>query len=465
MKTAPLERQQVIRMACELIEKWTGFTLRETTPHRISETFSRRAARLGYDDPRAYLEALRDLPPTAEEPQQLVNLITNGLTAFWRDEPQLSALRSILGHIHATLPTDTPVRVWCAGVSTGEEAYTVAMIADEESIPVDVLGTDVNTDFLDTARRRVYSNWSLRRLSAERQQTYLTPLDANNWKLDHPVFDSVRFDHHNLLQSPPTSGNNDGRWDIVLCRNVLIYFASASTTRALQHLANSLSENGYLMFGSSEQIHPERLGPDAPSLRPIRQGGGFLYRPGPTRTGRTIEPGQWYVDPPEELPRLSAPRSGLEETTSDVGDNSTVVDLLHTAVNHLNDGDLELAAACLEASLGYDPFRVESHCLMGITLQSLGATHQAQEAFQKALFLEPNHWFASHRTASFLENSGDINAARRAFRNTLESLGRPYDPLDTSHLLRSVVGAVQPLRHHAQRQSEDFLRTHGLQSD
>lgn len=464
MNASPFQRQKIITRACELLEGWTGFTLRETAPRRIAETFGRRSVELGYDDPMAYLDALSDLPPTADEPQRLVNLITNGLTAFWRDEPQLSALRSILGHLYATNPASAPLQIWCAGVSTGEEAYTVAMIADEESIPVRILGSDVNTDFLETARRGVYSNWSLRRLDAQRQQAYLRPLDANHWKINHPAFQNVRLVQHNLLKPAPRSLRSNGAWDIILCRNVLIYFSRSATITALRHMANSLSREGYLMFGSSEQIHADRLGPDAPQLRPIRQGGGFLYRPGISQTGQTIEPGRWYVDADGGDPSFfaSSPALGLEETTSDVGENSTVVDLLHTSAEHLRDKDLELSLACLEACLGYDPFQLECHCLMGVILHSLGAPQQALDAFQKTLFLEPNHWFASYRTAAIHENRGDIDAARRAYRRTLESLGRPGDPLETSHVLRDIVGPVTKLRHQVRRQAEDFLQLNGL---
>ncbi len=459
--TAAVSHREVIARACDLLEQWTGFSLRDTAPQRIAETFRRRARHLGYSDPMAYFEALRDLPPTADEPQQLVNLITNGLTAFWRDEPQLSALQSVLRHLHTPMTLE-PIYVWCAGVSTGEEAYTVAMIADEQQIPVDILGTDINTDFLDTAREGVFSSWSLRRLSAARREQYLAPADDDHWRLDHPAFDAVRFAHHNILASAPPSAHPDGSWDIILCRNVLIYFSDDAMTTALGNLAGALTETGYLMFGSSEQIHPERLGPDAPHLRSIRQGGGFLYRPGGSRTGQTIEPGRWDEDGSSAIAPIPRPHnlSGLEETTSDASENNTVLHLLGTAADHLDDGELERALACLEAALGYDPFQVEGHCLMGSVLSTLGASQQALEAFQRALFLQPHHWFASHRTATIHQARGDVDAARRAFQRTLDDLSRNDDPLDDTIVLRDIIGSPSRVRLQAERQATAFLRLH-----
>lgn len=461
MMHSSYSQREVIASACELLEQWTGFNLRQTAPRRIAETFGRRAQRLGYSDPMSYLEALRDLRPTAEEPQRLVNLITNGLTAFWRDEPQLSALRSVLRHLHSGLEPLHPIQIWCAGVSTGEEAYTVAMIADEESIPVEILGTDINTDFLAAARRGRYAEWSLRRLDEKRRNTYLRPLDENQWQIDHIVFDAVRFRRHNLLDAPPPSGHPDRNWDIILCRNVLIYLSQSASVQVLSHMAEVLARDGYLMFGSSEQIDPQRLGPRAPDLRPIRKGGGFLYRPGSVETGRTIEPGRWkYTEDqsPPSLPTALPKNEGLSETTSDARDDGTVVNLLHRASDHLSEADPESALACLEAALVYDPFHVECHCLMGIILRSLGAFQQALEAFQKALFLDPHHWFAAHHTAGIQKSRGEDQAAGRTYLQVLKNLDRPNDPMDATHVLRDIVGSVTRVRHQTRRQAEDFLQ-------
>ena len=477
MMGSPIPHRKVITGACNLLEEWTGFALRETAPRRIAQTFTDRAHHLGYDDPMAYLEALHDLPPTAEEPQRLVNLITNGLTAFWRDKPQLSALSSLLDHLHCPHTALEPLYVWCAGVSTGEEAYTVAILADEEDVDVHVLGTDINTDFLATARRGTYDEWSLRRLPTDRRDTYLRRINDRRWTTDHEAFANVHFDHHNLLDSAPASPHPDGKWDIILCRNVLIYFSNDATAQVLRHMTDQLADDGYLIFGSSEQLHPEDLGPEAPALRPIRRGGGFVYRPGKGCTGATIEPDSWPREPSGSFPSLppiedhnspghtSSPTtlgdvSTLAETTSNVDDGDTVVELLHSAAEHIGDGELELAAHCLEAALGYDPFQVECHCLMGTILHSLGAAERATEAFQKALFLAPNHWYAAHRTAIIHEAHGDIDSARRAFRRTLRGLESSSDPVDDTYVLREVIDDIFRLRHQAKRQARAFLQLH-----
>lgn len=450
-------KSQVVAMISELMERWTGFALVETTPIRVLETFERRAEALGYTSTYEYLQGLRSQPLESLEVQRIINVITNGLTAFWRDEPQLSALRFILSHLATHKTTGEKITIWCAGVSTGEEAYTAAMIADEVGVDVQILGTDINTDFLATASAGIFSTWSLRRLSPKRRETYLQPLEDDRWRASHPAFESIAFRHHNLLSPPPHSQSFFGLWDIIMCRNVLIYFTPASTNQALRHMADSLSPEGYLLLGSSEQIHTEKLGPKAPQLRPIRQGGGFLYRPS-TETGKTIQPGRWEEELPQPVPQLTSPSDlGLEETTSDAGESHTVATLLRQAWSHYRDGSLELALACLEASLGYDPFQVESHCLMGSMLSSLGAEQEALSAFQKALFLDPHHWFASFRVATLQKSRGDAEEARIAYRRTLKSLGRQNNPFHDQPLLKALIGSPENLEILARREAEDFL--------
>lgn len=460
MNQGRFQRRQVITQACELFERWTGFALRGAAPTRIAETFARRAEALGYDDPLTYVEALQDLSSTAAEPQRLVNLITNGLTAFWRDEPQLLALRSILRNLGASATLERPLQIWCAGVSTGEEAYTVAMIASEENIPADVLGTDVNTEFLSVARRGHYGTWSLRRLDATRRDTFLRPLDEHTYAIAHPDLERVRFDHHNLLHTAPRSRRADMRWDVILCRNVLIYFTPRASATVVGHLADALAFDGYLMLGSSEQIHVEQLNTEGPRLRATRHGEGFLYRRYETKPGQTIEPGTWMLSESalDELLEPPAPEySGLDETTSDVGLNDTVVDLLETAGEHMRLGELRLAMACLEAATSYDPFVVEGHCLLGQVLDQLDAGHSALKAYQKALFLEPFHWVAAWGAARIYETFGEHDAARRAWRQTLEGLAASPDPLRHSRVIPRLIGPLEDARQQAHQDAHRAL--------
>ncbi|MFW5968298.1 MAG: CheR family methyltransferase, partial [Persicimonas sp.] len=142
-----------VSRASALLSEWTGLELRGATPRRVDEFLKTRAQQLGYDSKSAYVDHLQSLEPDDPESQRLINLVTNGLTAFWRDKPQLDALATVLDKLREGRSNDQPVNVWCAGCSSGEEAYTVAMIADRHDVPTYVLGSDLNTEALASARR------------------------------------------------------------------------------------------------------------------------------------------------------------------------------------------------------------------------------------------------------------------------------------------------------------------------
>ncbi|QDG51471.1 hypothetical protein FIV42_12160 [Persicimonas caeni] len=434
--------------ACGLLSSWTGLELRGTAPRRVAEFLRTRAEQLGYASMDEYVDYLSALAPTAEESQQLINLVTNGLTCFWRDKPQLHALETVFGKLsrargssETSAPME-PIKVWCAGCSTGEEAYTVAMIAEEHGVPVQVLGSDLNTESLRHARQGTYGEWSLRRTDDAHRQRYFERTGEGRYQISETLRRSVRFEHHNILSPPPTPGGSsskdgspgsqqDTKWDVVMCRNVLIYFSDEAMTKVLGHFADSMHQDGYLLLGSSEQLHtggiPEALVP----FRAARQGGGFVYRLRATPPGRTVAfPPRKPEPEPEPEPSLPTiefnyPGSLEEDTTeitSDVTTQEAAHELLEMAVAHLDAGRKEAALACCEATASYDPFVPENYCLMAYMLAQEGATAQALETYRKVLFLDPFNWIAAVESARLQMRRGDARQAKRLLRQASEGL-------------------------------------------
>jgi len=211
---------QTIARACSLIEQWIGITLRGAAPHRLREFLERRAKILGYASAETYLREIGRQSLRDSEPRQLINLVTNGLTAFWRDPPQLDALRVAL--LELSRRHDRQLSVWCAGCSTGEEAYTVSMICKEAGIDAVILGSDINTDFLSHAQGGVYSPWSLRRLDEGRQRRWFDAQGENLFSIRPELRENLHFRQHNLITTPPTPPSGEG-WDVVMCRNAVSY--------------------------------------------------------------------------------------------------------------------------------------------------------------------------------------------------------------------------------------------------
>lgn len=401
-------RFEHVARACDLLSTWTGFEFRDAAPNRLADFLESRSALLGFAGVGAYLDELARSTAGGDEPQRLINLITNGLTVFWRDEPQLEALRAVLRDLSKR--RGATVNVWCAGCSTGEEAYTAAMIAHEERVSASIVGTDINTDFLARARSGRYDTWSLRRLSDERRARWFDELGREQWRISDELQKSVSFRKHNLLETSPLPPQR-ADWDIVMCRNVLIYFGESSTRRVLSHFSDAIElHDGYLILGSSEHLS----GPEELIFRASRASDGFVYRHVKTSPGRTVQLGLGAVDLPSQVPVFEP--TSLDEETIDFGEDDAVSRLLEAGRQHLGIGRVEPALACFEAAAGYDPFVPETYCLLGHAFEGADAPNEALDCYQKALFLDPAIWFAAWRTAVIAEGLDEPGVARRALR-------------------------------------------------
>jgi chemotaxis protein methyltransferase CheR len=419
--------------ACSIIESWIGVRLHSAAPHRLREFLARRARSLALGSPADYLALLHSAEPTHPERRELVNLVTNGLTAFWRDPPQLDALGSALEELFPG--RGRPLSVWCAGCSTGEEPYTIAMIAAERGVDIDLLATDINTEFLSIARRGRYGAWSLRRLDASRRDLYFED-DDGAWTISPELRASIRFREHNLVEAPPIPPHGEG-WDVILCRNVLIYFDLEPTKKVLERFASVLHPDGYLMLGSSEQV------PDAwqfalggSPLRGARHGQGFVYRLSTTPPGTTIYGLESLrFDELEELARAPVPAASLhppldEDTAEiDMDQEGPIVTLLDDAVSCAGARDYEDALALAEAAACYDPFAADAHYLMAALLRQRGSRSRAADALRRVLFLRPSHWLAAFDLAQLLERLGEPDRARRAYLQCLDGMRRLDTPL------------------------------------
>jgi len=208
-----------------------------------------------------YFERLTIRPERQAELVALLNEITIGETCFFRNQPQLDALRQIVIPKVIEAKTSLPLRrlrIWSAGCSTGEEPYTLSMMMLEESQrrlkgwTVEILATDLNERSLAHAKNAIYGSYSTRNLTQYYRQKYFS-LVGDQLQVQQFVRDSVTFSRLNL--------SDDSRMifmksiDIVFCCNVLIYFDLASKRRVIQHFYNNLLPHGHLFLGHSESLY------------------------------------------------------------------------------------------------------------------------------------------------------------------------------------------------------------------
>jgi len=188
--------------------------------------------------------------------ERVVEALLNNETYFFRDRTPFDTLsRHALPALAVQRASKKRLRIWSAGCSTGQEAYSLAMLfADHpeqwKGWTIDILGTDVSGAVIDRARDGVYTQFEVQRGLAITQTIRWFEECADGWRILEPLRKHVRFRVHNLLEQPPHLGG----FDIVLCRNVLLYLSQEKKTAAFDRLASSMAPDGYFMLGAGETV-------------------------------------------------------------------------------------------------------------------------------------------------------------------------------------------------------------------
>jgi len=186
----------------------------------------------------------------------VVEALLNNETYFFRDRQPFDLLSAQALPALAKARADKKrLRIWSAGCSTGQEAYSLAMLFADEPLKwqgwtIDILGTDVSSAVVDRARTGTYTQFEVQRgLGIAQMIKWFEECD-DGWRAIEPLRKPVRFQVHNLLEPPP----HPGQFDIVLCRNVLLYLSAEKRTLAFDRLASALAPDGALMLGAGETV-------------------------------------------------------------------------------------------------------------------------------------------------------------------------------------------------------------------
>jgi len=201
--------------------------------------------------------------------QKVIDQMTTNETLWFRDRYPFEYMKSKL---IPELKSKGRFRIWCAACSSGQEPYSLAMLLDEASAASssEIVATDLSNKILDKAKQGCYQEIELKRgLPDEKLRRYFSKSDNNRWEVNQQLKNMVRFSSLNLLTSP----YRNGKFDIVFCRNVLIYFSQDNKTKVLNGLIDSLKPGGYLFLGASESLTK-----DCKPLEMVRCNPGLVYR-------------------------------------------------------------------------------------------------------------------------------------------------------------------------------------------
>jgi chemotaxis protein methyltransferase CheR len=230
--------------------------------------------RSGAASPAAYLAGVAS---DAVEMEALINAFTINETYFYREEAQIAALAThMLPALVADRVPGSLVRIWSMPCSTGEEPYSIAIWLLEnwamvDAWHVDIVGSDIDTAALDRARRGVYGARALQRLPAAVRDRYFLPERDDEREIIDDLKESVQFRPANLID--PLAMRGQGRFDVIFCRNLLIYFDDDARRTAADQLFDSLNPGGYLCLG-----HTESMSRITDRFETVRFGDTVVYR-------------------------------------------------------------------------------------------------------------------------------------------------------------------------------------------
>ncbi|MBN1880813.1 MAG: protein-glutamate O-methyltransferase CheR [Deltaproteobacteria bacterium] len=249
-----------VRMVRDYVQEITGLKLKDEQLGIFSRKLAERISELGFETPFTYYLAVKHRYKDIE----LVNLIDKmkiSETFFFREEEQLAALKDrVLPEIAQRVGTRT-IRIWSAGCSTGEEAYTLAILCQElkrerpdlPDMKVTIIASDINEIALDSARIGKYSQWAIRHLPSRFMGTYVSTKNGG-FEVIPELREMIQFIPINLNDVASWEARRDFHFDVVFCRNVLMYFSDQRVPEVVRGISHVLDENGYLFTASTESL-------------------------------------------------------------------------------------------------------------------------------------------------------------------------------------------------------------------
>ncbi|MBT7770786.1 MAG: protein-glutamate O-methyltransferase CheR, partial [Rhodospirillales bacterium] len=237
-----------------------GIILKGSQRKRLNDAFQISRKKFGHETSEDYTNSLFAAKPDDAERTDFVSCITVEESYFFRDADQIEFIRK------TWLPrmlekkrraSDKHIRIWCAGCSFGQEPYTVAILLKEE-LPefrdwtIHLLASDINVDALQQAIKGQYTSWSFRTTSDKMKSKYFKSVGGYS-KISPEITRMVEFEYLNLL-SPnfPSIMNGTSHLDLILCRNVFIYFDADTSSQIMQRFSQCLSPGGHLIVGASD---------------------------------------------------------------------------------------------------------------------------------------------------------------------------------------------------------------------
>lgn len=413
-----------LRLKDHLIES-TGLAYYSDKDADLAGRIRRRFSKIGLHDCISYLDFLTNSENGQTELDELIAELTIGETYFFRYREQFEALRTtVLPGIIARNQHSRRLHVWSAGCATGAEAYSVAILLSRElsqhiqGWDISIVGTDINRAFLARARDGRFDEWAFRSTPDEVRHACFHQ-SGNSWVINPEYKRRVAFQYHNLVKHPfPSLVNNLCCFDLILCRNAMIYFSRDIMRKLIAQFHQSLVEGGWLLVGHAEP-NTELF----QSFGTVNVPGATLYqkteRSAYSNGTRDVE-----LYPPMILD-LAAPNGvALPTLLEPPAKHMPVAISIPPAAPTLSDVRLLAdqrewadAARCSRKLLETDALNPRAHFYYALVLEQMGRHVEGEQSLRKTIYLDRSFVLAHYYLGLILQTRGERRAAVRSFEN------------------------------------------------
>ena len=395
----------------------TGLAFYDGRDELLAELIDRRLLDLGLRDCVSYLRLLMEGDDGGVERDAMIAQLTIGETYFFRDQPQFDAIRDIiLPDILERNQSTRQLRIWSAGCATGAESYSLAILLGREFMHrlegwrVTILGTDINPRFLAVADAGKFEAWSLRATPEALKQECFS-CDGQVWTI-HPEYKRwTSFALMNLVGSEfPAALSEAGGFDLILCRNVMIYFAPESNRRLVRQFHEALAEGGWFLVGAVEH-NLEAFD----SFQMVNATGATLYR---KAASVTQHPAAQPFPERASAPPAADPKPAEPE----------LAPLSLAGLRRLADrGDWTRAVPYCDRLLAQDRSNPSVYFYRALVLEQVGGRAEAERSLRRAIYLDPNFLLAHYHLGLALAMEKMPREARRSFKMVLKLMSGMSD--------------------------------------
>lgn len=439
-----------IRLKSFIISK-TGLSYFEDKNEQLADRLLKRFTMLNEQTCEAYLKRLEFGSMPGSEMDLLVTELTIGETYFFRHTEQFNALRSlVIPDLLLKNRESKRLSIWCAGCSTGAEPYSVSIMLRREfrnelqGWTIEILGSDINRSFLDRASAGRFDEWHLRSTGEDLRNACFSKV-GKSWQINPEFQDGVSFIFHNLISgSYPPKPVSTMTYDVILCRNVMIYFSQQTIMGILPQFKRCLSPNGWMLLGYSE-INTELYR----DFELVPFPGAILFRKTSGPSIYASAPAQWTLSsvpkdsglgflPCQEKPISSLPllpTSPAHSTSDHMSPEAKTESPLKKSVSPevtsdpyavgrsaYEAGNFSSALAIAETLIGQDSLDARAHLIKAQALLQLKREVEAEDILLKAIYINRNFIMAHYLLGMLYAKNRQADKATRFLTNAANLL-------------------------------------------